>query len=222
MKTIRASHARLAVDIVVFIPWPRLPGESNTQTRPGRIWNLESMESGIVILFVLTSFLASALLFSVQPMIGKMVLPIFGGTPAVWNTCLVFFQGTLLCGYLFSHGMGQTGLTARRRVSGLYLLALAGLLGVSYVMLPVAVVQTRDRPFSLDNDPALDLLGVLCGSATLPLVMVSATAPLVQGWFALIGHPRSDRSVLPLCREQRGKPAGPAKPIHSRSSPISA
>ena len=58
------------------------------------------MKSGIVILFGLASFLASALLFSVQPMIGKMVLPVFGGTPAVWNTCLVFFQGTLLCGYL--------------------------------------------------------------------------------------------------------------------------
>ena len=128
MKTIRASHARLAVDIVVFIPWPRLPGESNTQTRPGRIWNLESMESGIVILFVPDVFSGVGVVVLGQPMIGKMVLPVFGGTPAVWNTCLVFFQGTLLCGYLFSHGMGQTGLTARRRVSGLYLLALAGLL----------------------------------------------------------------------------------------------
>ena len=63
------------------------------------------MESGIVILFGLASFLASALLFSVEPMIGKLVLPVFGGTPAVWNTCLVFFQGTLLCGYLLSHGL---------------------------------------------------------------------------------------------------------------------
>ena len=51
------------------------------------------MESGIVILFGLTSFLASALLFSVEPMIGKMVLPVFGGTPAVWNTCLRFLSG---------------------------------------------------------------------------------------------------------------------------------
>ena len=71
------------------------------------------MESGIVILFAMTSFLASALLFSVEPMIGKMVLPVFGGTPAVWNACLVFFQGTLLCGYLLSHGMRRTGCTGR-------------------------------------------------------------------------------------------------------------
>ena len=102
------------------------------------------MESGIVILFGLASFLASALLFSVQPMIGKMVLPVFGGTPAVWNTCLVFFQGTLLCGYLLSHGMGRTGWTARRRVSGFYLLAFASLLAAGYVMQPIAL-EHRQR-----------------------------------------------------------------------------
>jgi hypothetical protein len=150
------------------------------------------MESGIVILFALTSFLASALLFSVQPMIGKMVLPVYGGTPAVWNTCLVFFQGTLLCGYLFSHGMGRIGSTAPRRVSGLYLLAFASLLAASYLMQPIAVAHSHDRPFSLNKDPALGLLAVLCGSVTLPLVMVAATAPLLQGWFALIGHRRSN------------------------------
>jgi len=56
------------------------------------------MKSGIVvILFGLTSFLAAVLLFSVEPMIGKMVLPVFGGTPSVWNTCLVYFQVMLLC-----------------------------------------------------------------------------------------------------------------------------
>jgi hypothetical protein len=149
------------------------------------------MDAGIVILFGLTSFLASALLFSVEPMIGKMALPVFGGTPSVWNTCLVFFQGTLLCGYLLSHGIGQTGRTPERRVSGLYLLALAGLLAASYAMQPIALIHGHDRPLALDRDPVLALLGVLCGSVTLPLVMVSATAPLVQGWFALIGHRRS-------------------------------
>ena len=73
-------------------------------------------------------------------MIGKMVLPVFGGTSAVWNTCLVFFQGTLLCGYLFSLRDGTDRMVHRERtVSGLYLLALAGLLAASYVMQPIGL-----------------------------------------------------------------------------------
>ena len=150
------------------------------------------MESGLVILFGLASFLASALLFSVQPMIGKMVLPVFGGTPSVWNTCLVFFQGTLLCGYLFSHGLGRTKLTGLRRVSVFYLLACAALLAIGYLVQPIVLRPSNDRLVSLDDNPAFHLLGILCMSAMMPLVMVSATAPLVQGWFALIGHSRSN------------------------------
>ena len=149
------------------------------------------MEYGIVLLFVVASFLASALLFSVEPMIGKMVLPVFGGTPAVWNTCLVFFQGTLLCGYLFSYGLGGTGTSGRRQVSLFYLLAFAALAAVSYMIQPIALTRSNNQPLSLDRDPALVLLWVLSGSAALPLVMVSTTAPLVQAWFALIGHRRS-------------------------------
>jgi hypothetical protein len=150
------------------------------------------MEPAIVILFGLASFLASALLFSVQPMIGKMVLPVFGGTPAVWNTCLVFFQGTLLCGYLASHGVGLTALTGVRRVSVLYLVVFAALLTTGYLIQPIVVRPSADRPLSLDDNPAFVLLGILCGSALLPLVLVSAIAPLVQGWFALTGHSGSD------------------------------
>ncbi len=150
------------------------------------------MESGIMILFGLASFLASALLFSVQPMIGKMVLPVFGGTPAVWNTCLVFFQGTLLCGYLFSHGIGRSGSTGPRRISVFYLLVFAALLATGYLTQPIVLRASNDRLLSFDDNPAFVLLGILCGSALLPLVLVSATAPLVQGWFALIGHSRSN------------------------------
>src|SRR4029079_15857396 len=57
----------------------------------------------MVILLTVTLFLSSTLLFLVQPMIGKMVLPLLGGTPAVWNTCMVFFLMTLLAGYLYVH-----------------------------------------------------------------------------------------------------------------------
>jgi hypothetical protein len=149
------------------------------------------MKTGIVALFALASFLAAVLLFSVQPMIGKMLLPVFGGTPAVWNTCLVFFQGTLLCGYLISHGVGGTRWTAGRQVSVFYLLGIVALLALAYRMLPIALETDTDWHFSSDANPAFVLLGALWGSATLPLVMVSATAPLVQCWFALTGHPRA-------------------------------
>ena len=61
------------------------------------------VSSLVVPVYTATIFLSAALLFSVQPMLGKMVLPILGGTPAVWNTCMVFFQASLLLGYLYSH-----------------------------------------------------------------------------------------------------------------------
>ena len=185
----RASSARLSDDIVVATPGLASPA-NEASTQADRIGNLEFMESGIVILFGLTSFLASALLFSVQPMIGKMVLPVFGGTPAVWNTCLVFFQGTLLCGYLLSYGVGRTGWTGPRRISGFYLAGACSLFWPpATCMQPIVLGAGGDRSLWPGGNPALVLLGVLLGSAALPLVMVSATAPLVQGWFALTGHP---------------------------------
>ena len=148
------------------------------------------MKPGIVVLFGMTSFLAAALLFSVQPMIGKMVLPVLGGTPAVWNTCLVYFQVMLLCGYLFAHGIVQTKSPVRKRVSGRYLCVLALLLALGYALQPIAIAPGA-LSGSIERNPAIVLLGILVISASLPLLMVSATAPLLQGWFALCPHPRA-------------------------------
>jgi hypothetical protein len=156
-----------------------------------QILKRELMKSGIVALFGLASFLAAVLLFSVEPMIGKMVLPVFGGTPAVWNTCLAFFQGMLLCGYLVSHGISHTGWAVLRRVSVSYLLGLTALLAVGYLMQPIELRLDIDQQASSDGNPTLVLLGALSAWAALPLIMVSATAPLVQSWFALTGHPRA-------------------------------
>jgi SAM-dependent methyltransferase len=152
----------------------------------------EFMQSGIVVLFALASFVGAFLLFAVQPMIGKMALPLFGGTPAVWNTSLVFFQGTLLCGYLFSYGLGRTGWSLRGRAGAVYLLGFFASLALGYFMQPIVLEPNSDRRSSSAGDPALVLLGVLLRSAALPLVLVSATAPLVQRSFALTGHRRAD------------------------------
>ena len=96
---------RLPSDEMHFCALRRRVCQRAQLTRVKNIWNLRSIKSGLVALFGLTSFLAAALLFSVQPMIGKMVLPVLGGTPAVWTTCLVYFQVMLLGGYLFAHGI---------------------------------------------------------------------------------------------------------------------
>src|SRR5947209_9518452 len=69
----------------------------------------------MIILLALTLFLSSSLLFLVQPMIAKMVLPLLGGTPAVWNTCMVFFQAALLAGYAYTHAI-TSRLTVRRQL----------------------------------------------------------------------------------------------------------
>ncbi|MFU8804399.1 MAG: hypothetical protein ACNA8W_11360, partial [Bradymonadaceae bacterium] len=66
------------------------------------------------ILFALTLFVSSSLLFLVQPMVAKMLLPVLGGSPAVWNTCMVFFQAVLLLGYLYAHAT-TTWLGSRRQ-----------------------------------------------------------------------------------------------------------
>jgi len=145
----------------------------------------------IVVLFGLSSFVAAALLFSVQPMIGKMALPVLGGTPAVWNTCLVYFQVTLLLGYLFVHGARRREGTERRRINAVYLFMLAILLALGTVLQPIVIEPGDGSHGSVADYPALALLGILSRSATLPLVMVSATAPLLQCWFALTPHPRA-------------------------------
>ena len=165
------------------------------------------MRSGVVVLFGLTSFLAAALLFSAEPMIGKMILPVLGGTPAVWNTCLVYFQVMLLGGYLFAHGVNFRKAANRSRVGVSYLSLLAVLLTLGYVLQPIAIVPGVFLS-SIERNPTIVLLGILTVSATLPLLMVSATAPLLQCWFALAASSPRERSVFPLCREQCRQPDG--------------
>ena len=145
------------------------------------------MKSATLILFGLTSFLGAILLFSVEPMIGKMALPLFGGTPAVWNTCLVYFQVILLCGYLWSGYIDVTKGAEQHQVSGFYLTALAVLLVMGYAVLPIGL----EVPVWAEGSPAMVLLVILWGSTALPLILVSSTSPLIQRWFAVTGHPRA-------------------------------
>jgi hypothetical protein len=131
-------------------------------------------------------FVSATLLFLVQPMIAKMVLPLLGGTPAVWNTCMVFFQAALLAGYAYAHAT-TTRLAPRRQV--LLHLGLI-LLPVALLVLPIGVKAGWLPP--REANPIPWLLAILSISVGLPFVVLSATAPLLQKWFAKTGHSSAD------------------------------
>src|SRR5712692_10578404 len=134
-----------------------------------------------LVLYSATLFLGAGLLFVVQPMVGKMVLPLLGGTPAVWSTCMVFFQAALLGGYAYAHA--STAWLGVSRQAMLHLAVLVLPLGV----LPLGLAGGRLQGNA--SNPVLDVLIVLSVSVGLPFLVVSATAPLLQKWFTHSGHP---------------------------------
>jgi hypothetical protein len=136
----------------------------------------------VPLLFSTAAALGAFLLFCVQPMIARMVLPRFGGAPAVWSTCMVFFQAALLAGYGYAHA--ATGRLGVRRQALFHL----GLLALPVAALPITV---RDGGPTGGVPPALLLLGRLLATAGLPFFVVAATAPLLQRWFAETDHPRA-------------------------------
>ena len=134
--------------------------------------------SGTSALFAATVFASAALVFLVQPMVAKLVLPLLGGSPSVWNTSLVFFQACLLAGYGYAHLLQRIdSLRVQAALHGLVLLAAA-------LALPLRVTGLLGEPSS--DHPALWLLGVLAVSLGAPFAALSATAPLVQAWHARV------------------------------------
>ncbi len=125
-------------------------------------------------------FTAATLLFWVQPMFGKMVLPLLGGTPAVWTTALLFFQTALLAGYLYAHAIG-TRLKLRAQIA-VHVAVLAG----ATLWLPVAIPGGTIPPSG--QMPAYWLIGLFAFTVGIPYTAIAATSPLLQRWFALSGH----------------------------------
>jgi hypothetical protein len=123
-----------------------------------------------------TIFLSAFLLFLVQPVIAKQILPWFGGAAAVWATCLVFFQSVLLIGYAYSDW--TTRLLAPRKQAWLHMTLLA----VSLVMMPI--IPSADwKPGEGGGEPMLLILGLLGVTIGLPYFLLSTTSPLVQAWY---------------------------------------
>ena len=128
-----------------------------------------------MLLYACTIFLSAFLLFQVQPLIAKMILPWFGGSAAVWTACVLFFQLLLLLGYLYAHWTIQYLPPKRQTILH------GALLAVSMLMLP-AIPNPAWKPTG-GEDPTLRIFGLLGATIGLPYFLLSTTGPLVQAWF---------------------------------------
>lgn len=134
-------------------------------------------------LFAATLFGSALLLFAVQPMFTKMVLPRLGGSPSVWSVAMVVFQGALLAGYAYAHLLARTLAPARGAIIHL------GLLAVAAATLPIGIAQGFATP--PEAGVTLWLVGLIAASVGLPFAALSASAPLLQSWFSASGHPQA-------------------------------
>jgi len=146
------------------------PGEDLDRNTP------ETLDYGLIGLYVGVLFLSAFLLMWVQPLFTKMVLPRLGGSSSVWNTAMMFFQIVLLAGYAYAHVLTRFAIPRRQPwIHGVVLLG-----GVLF--LPLAIGQSRTPP--TDHSPILWLIGLLALSVGWPFFALSSSAPLLQAWFA--------------------------------------
>ncbi|MBI3468632.1 MAG: hypothetical protein HY000_36990, partial [Planctomycetes bacterium] len=140
--------------------------------------------------YALTIFLSAFLLFLVQPLIGKYILPWFGGAPAVWTTCMLFFQVLLLGGYAYAHWLADR--VAIRKQTTIHL----ALLALSLVFLPITPKEFL-KPTG-GGWPQLQILLLLLATIGAPYVMLSSTGPLLQSWFSRTHEGRSPYRLYSL------------------------
>jgi len=133
-------------------------------------------------IFCLVSLLGAFLLFQVQPMISKFILPWFGGSPGVWTTCMLFFQMVLFGGYSYAHVL-------TRRKPGTQVIVHVGLLVLAAVLLPIVPNEALKPTDS--NAPVGRILLLLLTTVGLPYFMLSATSPTVQVWYGRVYPNRS-------------------------------
>jgi hypothetical protein len=115
-------------------------------------------------------------------MVSKMILPLLGGTPSVWTTCMLFFQVMLLAGYLYSHLISKK-LTVKKQV-----ISHIGLLFVALIFLPIGISESHFFFLNWGSSPVFGLLVLLFVLIGFPFFIVSASAPLLQKWFSRTSH----------------------------------
>jgi hypothetical protein len=136
--------------------------------------------NALLAVVIASIFLSAALLFAIEPMFTKMVLPRLGGSPSVWSVAIVFFQTMLLAGYAYAHLLTRLAPGRTSVVVHLAVLALA------VFALPPAIAAAARPP---ESGAALWLMGLFAGSIGLPFFALAANAPLLQAWFARTDHP---------------------------------
>src|SRR5215471_5373588 len=136
-----------------------------------------------MLFYALTISLSAFLLFEVQPVIAKMILPWFGGSSAVWSTCMLFFQIVLLLGYAYAHLLHKL---PRRRQAIVHI----SLLAISLATLPIIPGAHWKHPSGLH--PSFTILALLSATVGMPYFLLSSTSPLLQAWYV-----RSRRSGMP-------------------------
>ncbi|MGZ5025899.1 MAG: fused MFS/spermidine synthase [Methylobacter sp.] len=134
----------------------------------------------LILLFAATLFTSASLMFVLQPLFGKILLPLLGGSPAVWNTCMVFYQTILFLGYLYAHYL-STRFSRHRQIQ----IHIAVIL-ISFLALSLALPENTVPP--TNSNPTFWLFWTLLLAIGLPFFVVSTTAPLIQKWFANVGH----------------------------------
>ena len=146
--------------------------------------------ASLILLAAVTIFVSAFLLFQVQPLISKKILPWFGGSPAVWTTCMLFFQVLLLGGYAYAHLL--TKYVSPRWQGWIH----AGLLIVAVVTLPI-IPSDWWKPAD-GTKPSLRILALLAAEVGVPYFLLSTTGPLIQAWFALANPGKSPYRLYAL------------------------
>jgi hypothetical protein len=141
----------------------------------------------VSLLWVATVFLGSGLLFVIQPMIARMLLPRVGGAPSTWTTCVLFFQGVLLTGYVYAHWVGRRRARTQIAIHGMLLL-------LPLAVLPFSIVSGASGTGALA--PTFWLLRALALAIGLPFFALSAGTPLLQKWLAGTRLPGSDNPYV--------------------------
>jgi hypothetical protein len=152
---------------------------------------LSNGSPAVRLYFPFTIFLSAFLLFQVQPIMGRYILPWFGGGPAVWSNCLLFFQVVLLGGYAYAHWLGS------RPDLRLQALVHIALLLASLFFLPIGPHAASWKPAAIDN-PSGRILLLLAATVGGPYLMLSATGPLLQRWLTLVAPGKTPWSFYAL------------------------
>jgi hypothetical protein len=157
-------------------------------------------DRGVIALFAVTAFVGAGLLFLVQPMVARLLLPLYGGSATVWSTSSLFFQVVLLAGYLYTDR--TTSLLSRRGQRALHVVVML----LPLLLLPLALPGDAAPP--ADASPVLWLLRTLLVVVGFPFLVLATTGPLVQKWYSWSGRHRAHDPYFLFAASNLGSFAG--------------